>query len=830
MTQYPSDSDILSYLRKREEQGEEAPTQRDLADVFSVKNAGRRQFRATLADLRDEGRIAVENRRILLKGGPLPPVVVLDVIDTDSDGDLICEVISAEAPAGTSVVLPSTQAGKVKPPIGTGDRFLGRLTALEDFHYHAAPIKRIGRGATRTLGVYRPHRRGGHVDPVSRKAQSLDIDSRDANNAEEGDLVWAEPLNARGYGPRKGRIVSIEGHVDDRTNWSLIALAEQDIPIHFPPEVVEAAEALTLPSDLSPYEDLRALPLITIDPKEAKDHDDAVFAEPIDEGFRIVVAIADVAQYVRPGSPLDQEAKRRGNSVYLIDRVVPMLPEALSNGLCSLKAGEDRTALCCELIIGPNGGRKRHRFFRALINCHRGLAYEEAQAAADGRLTDRTRDLKDSVIDPLWAAWQALETARRKSPSLDLDMPERQILLAEDGAVDRIVRKQRLDAHRLIEAYMVTANVCAAETLESANRALIYRVHDVPDEERIDGLRVYLSSMGYSLPKGQVLKPAKFNHILRAARDKDETDLVALAVLRTQMQAIYSTENLGHFGLSLRRYAHFTSPIRRYADLTIHRALVSARRLGPGGMRAEDEAHLADVAEHISVTERRAVAAERATQDRYLASFLEDREGNDFHGRISGVTRAGLFVTLDETGADGFIPMRSLHTDYYQHDEERNALIGQRSGGHYHLGQRVEVRLLEVTPLQGGLRFEMLSSPEAVETAPAASSAEKAAKKRGATDGARGRPGQKPRGAKRGKRGAEDRPPKSAAQDKPASSAKRAPATPPRKATKSTKPAAGPPSPGKAPSPGDHAENNGPKIRRRPKKAGPRRSAKPPRS
>lgn len=710
MTKIPSPPEILSFLKTTSSAAEDHVTRKELATAFSLKGPERSELRRVLKSMEEKGEIALEGQRIRLKGG-LPAVIVLDITGNDAEGDLVCTNITGEASPGTSFVVTAEKARTQKPPLGIGDRFLARITQISPDQYEASPIKRIGRGATRLLGVFHEGRRRGFVEPVSRKGgKSLDIYKDDRGDAKSGDLVWAEPLHKKGYGDRRGRIVSVIGRMEERRTWSLVALAENDIPMVFPENVVAEAEQASFP-DNKYYQDLTHLPLITIDPKEAKDHDDAVYAEETEKGWRLIVAIADVSLFVRPGTALDREAEKRGNSVYLIDQVVPMLPEALSNGLCSLKAGEKRTAMCCEMQIGRDGRKISHKFFRAMILCKAGLAYEEAQAASDGHLTDRTRDLKEDVIDPLWSCWKAMLKARAETPSLDLDMPERQIVLRNDGEVAGVKVKERLEAHRLIETMMVAANVCAAETLEEVGQPLIYRVHEDPDPERLEGLQQYLQSMNYSLPDGQVLSPVAFNRILHKAKEREEIDLVSLAILRSQMQAVYAVKNQGHFGLNLSRYAHFTSPIRRYADLIVHRALVTGLKLGPGGARATDEERLEKIASHISDTERRAQSAERATADRYLAAYLQEEVGGTFPGRISGVTRAGIFVTLDETSADGFIPMRTLRSDYFVHDEEARALVGQDHGGRYHLGQRVQVRLEEVTPVQGGLRFSMLSEP-----------------------------------------------------------------------------------------------------------------------
>ncbi|WP_081871429.1 ribonuclease R [Parvularcula oceani] len=714
MAELPSPQQIVDYVRTFTDRGEGPPARRDIAKAFKAKGPDRAALRRLLGEMEEEGLITLEGRKAKVKG-QLPKVTVMDLTGTDAEGDLLALPLKWEGEP-PQVVLTEKGASTITPPLGVGDRFLGRLHPRGQGRFEAEPIKRLGQRAERVLGVFeRARRGGGTVDPVSRKAgKPLLIERGDENGAEDGALVWAEPMNGRGYGPRRARIAEVVGAFGESANWSLIALANQDIPTQFPQEAIREAETRSLP-DLDHHEDIRETPLVTIDPADAKDHDDAVFAEKTKSGWRVLVAIADVSWFVRPGSALDEEAQRRGNSVYLVDRVVPMLPEALSNGLCSLHEGEDRPALICEMHFSKTGQKTKHRFFRGMMRSAASLSYEEAQAAADGSPNERAKPLLKRVIEPLFGAYEAVMKARADRSPLELELPERKIVLGEDRAVADVVLKQRFDAHKLIEAFMVAANVCAAETLEEHRSTLIYRVHDAPDPERLDGLRQYLSTMDYSLPKGQVLKPEGFNRVLSMASERDEMDMVSMAVLRTQSQAAYDTANIGHFGLNLARYAHFTSPIRRYADLTVHRGLVSVLKLGPGGERSEVAKELQKIAEAISDTERRAVSAERETQDRFLAAFLQDKVGGEFEARVNGVTGAGLFVTLDETGADGFVPARTLGWEYFEHDEARNALIGRESGGRYRLGQRVRVRLLEVTPLQGGLRFEMLTEPEAGE-------------------------------------------------------------------------------------------------------------------
>jgi ribonuclease R len=710
----PDPQAVADYVRSYRKREGEPPARRDVTKAFGLKGADRADMRQLLTDMQKEGLIELEGksprgaRKAAKPKGPLPKVAVMDVTGTDAEGDLLAAPLKWEGEP-PRVVLPDSAARRTKPPLGVGDRFLGRLLPRGD-GFEAEPIKRLDRNRDRVLGVFASHKQGGVVEPVSRKAgDPLLVPPGDEGGAKDGDLVWAEPQEGRGY-ERRARVAEVVGGFADSRNWSLIALANQDIPVDFPRAAIAEAEETVMP-DGEHHEDLRDTPLVTIDPSDAKDHDDAVYAEADGDGWRVLVAIADVSWFVRPGSALDEEARRRGNSVYLVDRVVPMLPEALSNGLCSLHEEEDRPALVCEMRIGPDGQKRSHRFFRALMRSRASLSYEEAQAGADNEPNARTRPLVRPVITPLWGAYRALMKARAGRSPLDLDLPERKIVLGADGAVEEVVLKERFDAHKLIEAMMVAANVCAAESLEEARRTCVYRVHEAPDPERLDALRQYLETLGYSLPKGQVETPQMFNRVLEKAEERDEVAMVSMAVLRTQAQARYDTTNLGHFGLNLGRYAHFTSPIRRYADLTVHRALVAALRLGPGGERGEDKKSLADVAEAISDTERRAVAAERETQDRFLAAFLERQVGAEFAARVNGTNKAGLFVTLDETGADGFVPARTLGAEFFEHDEKANALVGRVTGGRYHLGQKVRVRLLEATPVQGGLRFEMLTEP-----------------------------------------------------------------------------------------------------------------------
>jgi ribonuclease R len=424
----------------------------------------------------------------------------------------------------------------------------------------------------------------------------------------------------------------------------------------------------------------------------------------------VTVAIADVAHYVRPGSALDREALHRGNSVYFPDRVVPMLPERISNDLCSLRPREDRAALAVRMVIGADGRKRSHSFHRITMRSAARLNYTQAQHAIGGHTDDDTDLLLDPVLRPLYAAYDVLQRARATRGPLDLYLPERKILLRADGTVDRVITPERLESHRLIEEFMILANVAAAETLEHARVPLIYRVHDEPSLEKVEALRQFLQTLHISLPKGSVLRAEQFNQILDRVRGRDVEKLVNEVVLRSQAQAEYAAENYGHFGLNLRRYAHFTSPIRRYADLIVHRGLVRSQSFGPDGLPgSQDTRALGEVAAQISAAERRAMKAERETNDRLIAHFLADRIGATFEGHISGVTRAGLFVKLDDTGADGFVPARTIGQEYFRYEEHMHAMVGNRSGESHRLGDRVTVKLVEAAPVAGALRFELLS-------------------------------------------------------------------------------------------------------------------------
>ena len=685
---------------------------RELARYFGIKGDMRTPFKVLLKDMEGEGHLA-RSRKQIRRTAALPAVTVLD-IPADADPDNLhafpAQWNDAEGLPPRVAVKPSS---RVAP--APGDRILARIDAGDEElpHYTARPMKVLEKPRRGQLGIVRMDEDGARLMPIDRKSKEMRIDGGDLKDARDGDLVEVEVKFAGRLMIPRARVTNVIGNPKSEGAVSMIAIHNLEIPYRFPLAVLQEAEAAK-EATLKGREDWRHIPLITIDPADAKDHDDAVYAEPdTDEknagGHLVYVAIADVAAYVRPGSTLDREAYIRGNSVYFPDRVVPMLPERISNDLCSLKQGENRPSLAVRMVFDADGRKKSHSFHRVLFRSAAKLSYQQAQAAIDGQPDETTGPILETILKPLWAAYHAMAKARDKRGPLDLDLPERKIILDAQGMVVDIRVPERLEAHRLIEEMMIAANVAAAETLEKHRQALIYRVHDEPSDEKLTALKDFLSSLSLPAPKGAGVKPVDFNRILDKARNDGKIQQVSEIILRTQAQAEYAAENYGHFGLNLDRYAHFTSPIRRYADLIVHRALISAMKLGTDGLSEAEEGKLAGIAEHISQTERRAMLAERETVDRLLAQFLAEKVGAQFDGRISGVTRSGLFVRLRDSGADGFIPASTIGQDYYRFVEEMQAMVGDHTGETFRIGDDVRVRLVEAAPIAGALRFELLS-------------------------------------------------------------------------------------------------------------------------
>ena len=706
----PSRDELLAFIRERSGN----VSTREIARAFGAKNADRAELKRMLRDLTEGGHIERRRKR-LHRPGTLPPVVLADITGRDSDGELLARPTEWDEDAhGAAPVIRIAAQRRARPGEvpGVGDRALLRVERAGE-ETNGRVIKLIDRAKHRVLGIFRglPDG-GGQLVPIDKKqlGRELAIPRERSGDAADGDLVAVEVARQGRFGLPTGSVVEKLGSLKSEKAVSLIAIHAHGIPHAFGRSLMADAE-VARPATLEGRENWRQVPFVTIDPPDAKDHDDAVHAtpdaDPRNQGGHIVsVAIADVAHYVRPGSALDREALTRGNSVYFPDRVVPMLPERISNDLCSLRPLEDRPALAVRMVIGADGRKRSHSFHRVMIRSAARLHYEQAQLAVSGRTDEVTELLAEKILEPLYAAYRAVLHAREERGPLDLELPERKILLKSDGTVDRVIMPQRLESHRLIEEFMILANVAAAETCERARVPLVYRVHDEPSPEKLNALREFLLTLDISLPKSGALRPDAFNRILQRVKGREVERLVNEVVLRSQAQAEYSPENFGHFGLNLRRYAHFTSPIRRYADLVVHRALIRAQKLGSDGLPETTEPRaLAEVAANISATERRAMKAERETADRLIAHFLADRVGASFDGHISGVTRAGLFVELDETGADGLIPARLIGSEYFHFDEKGRAFTGRAAT--YRLGDPVTVELVEAAPVAGALRFRL---------------------------------------------------------------------------------------------------------------------------
>ena len=674
-----------------------------LAKVF--KKRGRSKNRSG-----EGNRFREQEPRAQRANDGLPGTVMVLITGTDHDGDPVGRPDSWTSAGGRPPMIRMIAERSGQAALAPGDRVLAKLRPAGPNQYTGKTIHRLSEGPSRVLGVF--HRgptgspMGGRIQPTDRRAKAdWTVPPGEDAGAEPDELVLAEPLPHHRLGLKPARVIQRLGRMGDARSVSLIAIHTHDIPVPFPEDALaEAKRARAVRA--TKREDLRTIPLITIDGEDARDFDDAVFAEPDGDGFRLIVAIADVAWYVRPDSALDRAARIRGNSVYFPDRVVPMLPEELSNGWCSLRPNEDRGCLFVEMRIDRDGRKTAHRFGRGLMRSAARLTYEQVQAAAD------TGAALPADHCPLYAAFRALLGARLARGTLDLDLPERKVNLSPDGVVTSIVPRPRLDSHRLIEEFMVLANVSAAEELERLKRPCVYRVHAPPSDEKLVNLRGFLNSIGISLPAGNQIHPRDLDHVLRKVAGTPEAQVVNEVMLRSQSQAAYHPDNIGHFGLALSRYAHFTSPIRRYADLLVHRSLISGLKLGLGGLTDGAAAGFEQTAAHITATERRAALAERDAIDRYLAAFMADKTGTRFAARISGVTRFGLFVTVADSGATGIVPMNALPDDYWHHDEMEQTLTGRHTRQVFRLSQTVEVRLAEANPVTGSLLFH-LPRPEA---------------------------------------------------------------------------------------------------------------------
>lgn len=689
-------------------------TKREIARAFGIKGGEHRvALKQILKKLEKSESIIKQAGGVYTIPEGLPAVAVVEVTDIDVDGDVFAKLTEwDEKSQGSQPRIEMMPEKKGHPALAIGTRVLASLTRVTDSAYEARTIRRIEEEKGRVLGLVREVKNGLVLQPADKRAKyDFIINNGDEGDAQDGDLAIGELQPSRGLKHKTVRITEVLGKRGDPKAISLISLHEVGLHEKFPDSALKATDGMKVP-ELGKRQDLRSIPLITIDGADARDFDDAVYAEPCqipggEDGYHLIVAIADVSYYVRSGKPLDVEAQRRGNSTYFPDRVVPMLPEALSNDLCSLRPDEDRAALAAHMWIDKQGNLVKYKFVRALIRSHARLIYEEVQAAYDGVANNKTEGLVETIINPLYEVFEVLDKARRKRGALDLDLPERQIMIDENGNMTGVKQRIRVNAHKLIEEFMILANVAAAQALEDKRAPCVYRIHDKPSMDKLESAREFLESFNLSLPKAENIQPAKLNHILSKAAEMPYSHLISQVILRTQSQAVYSAENIGHFGLALEKYGHFTSPIRRYADLLVHRSLVNAYGLGEGGLSEGEEAALDGICQHISGTERTSMEAERNATDRFTAAYLSEQIGAEFAGRISGVTRFGLFVTLHESGADGLVPMKSLSNDFYVHDEQAHALIGRRKKRIFRLGGEVTVTLKEADGLTGSTILEL---------------------------------------------------------------------------------------------------------------------------
>ncbi|MBT5186874.1 MAG: ribonuclease R [Kordiimonadaceae bacterium] len=712
---FPNAEQILEFIRENPGRN----SKREITRAFQVKGEDKIKLKKLLRKMTLGGQLEKSHKSTLNVKGDLPPVLVVEISGIDAHGDLTARPAEWHHKEDPPQILMFAHDKRNK--LGLGERALVRITANKhkgESGYIAKVIRKLESQSSQIMGIFRSDDENiAFVNPTDKKDRSNYIIAKsDWNGAIDGTLVLIQikPVHQRSrhVKAKPAKILKCFGSVSDPKSISLIAIITQGIATEFPDEVMKEAEKSQLPK-LGTRTDFRNIPLITVDPSDARDHDDAIWAEmdsdPKNEGgCHIIVAIADVAKYVKPSSELDKEARKRGNSTYFPDRVVPMLPEALSNGLCSLHEGEDRDTMAVHIWFDKRGKKINHKFERGLMNSHASLSYEEFQNAREGGVSKRAAPLLDTVINPLFEAYEVLQKGRNFREPLELFVPEKKINFDDKGNLTSITTKTSIPAHKLVEEFMIQANVAAAEELEKRNIPCMYRIHEQPSADKMETLRLFMQSLDYKFAKGQVIKPKTFNQLIKSVKDTPLENVVGTIVLRTQMQAKYSPDNIGHFGLSLTKYGHFTSPIRRYADVLVHRALITALKLDDDGLSKNDLEFLHETAEHISNTERNSMIAERNSTERYIAHFMSTQIGETFAGKINGVARAGLFISLIETGGEGFTPVSSLIGDYFHHDKEHQLIEGQHTGIQYQLGDSVEVRLKEANPISGNMIFELI--------------------------------------------------------------------------------------------------------------------------
>ena len=709
MSKLPTKKQIQDWIKDNPKKS----SKREIAKAFGIKGSMRVELKKVLKELTLSGEID-KNKKSFKNPNQLPSVCILQMMASTSDGDLFARPVDWKGDEPEPIVLMVFRASD--PALAYGDRVLAKVSIVHDeqYQYEGRIIRVLKKTPKNTLGIFKETSEGGRILPIEKSGREWSVKLSDALDAKDGELVEAEQIKGkRASGLYAARVINIVGDPSGPKAVSLIAIHQHGIPHQFPEDVLNESENSNFSVDAK-REDLTKIPFVTIDPSDARDHDDAVYSHPDKDpsnigGHVLWVAIADVAHFVKPGSALDEEARKRGNSTYFADRVVPMLPDRLSGDLCSIHEGIERPCLAVCITIDKSGKKLKQTFHRANIKSVASLNYEEVQKSVEGTVNEKVKPHFENVIKPLYECYFCLKKSKDCRQPLDLDLPERKVELFKNGRVKAVVLKERFDSHRLIEEFMILANVAAAEELSKARSEFLYRVHEEPTPEKLNALREVAQSAGFNLAKGQVLQTSHLNDLLTKSKQSDLSELISMTTLRSMSQAYYSRENFGHFGLALKKYAHFTSPIRRYSDLITHRALISSLGLGCDGLKEMDSEKLEGTAKHISDTERRSMVAERDTTDRYLASYLSEKVGNEFEGKISGVAKFGFFVRLNESGAEGIVPVRTLGTDFYYYDDRTNTLRGSETGLIIGLGQRATVRLKEVDPIAGGIAFDALN-------------------------------------------------------------------------------------------------------------------------